>query len=371
MAGHFGVKRTYNKFYDNYFWPKALEDVDNFVKSCKECNEFNHPRTKYTKAPLQPIPTTRRFELVCYDLAGPFLPQTVRGMSYALTIVDHYTHWTEFVPLENIEAPTIATALVNQWCCRYGVPENFHSDGASNVHGKVMEEVARRLGVHKSKSSRLHPQGDGMAESFVKQLKVCIQKQVEKNGSDWDLYLDSTAFAIRSNTTYNTKFSPAELVIGAKLVQPIDDIVDNVPKTYPEKQAHAFAKQLTDKLKESYIIANENLKLSRNKMKEQYDKKASAHSFSVGDNVMLWKPYKRNKLSRCFQPNWDGPWVIQYFTGDSNCKMFCEDTNKYINVHVNQLKAVRTRPSNITVPELTFNRRTQHQNRTNTGSHEH
>ena len=127
----------------------------------------------------------------------------MRGNCYVLIMVDHFTHWPEFVALPDINATTLATALFEQWCCRYGTPDRFHSDGANNVHGEVMKELCKHFGINKTKSLRLHPQGDGMAESFVKQMKSCVQKQVDRNGGDWDLFLQATAFAIRSNIAYN------------------------------------------------------------------------------------------------------------------------------------------------------------------------
>ena len=206
-----------------------------------------------------------------------------------------------------------------------------------------MFELSKQLGVDKSKSSRLHPQGDGMSESFVKQLKACVQKQVEKNGTDWDLYLQATAFAIRTNQAYNTKLSPAELIVGSKLMLPIDDVVvENAPKT-KNKQSHEYAKELKNKIHDSNKLVQDNLLQSRNKMKQQFDKNTKIHKFVVGQPVMLWKPYKKNKLSRCFQPNWNRPWLIEHFTNDlkSNCKIRCCMTGNTLNVHVSQLKPVR------------------------------
>ena len=163
--------------------------------------------------------------MVCYDLAGPFPPVTSRGNRYAIIIVDHFSHWPEFHPLPDIDATTIARVLFDQWCCRYVIPDRFHSDGARNVHGYVIKELTRLIGVDKSKSSRLHPQGDGLSESFVKILKSCIKKHVEKHGSDWDLYIQSAAFAVRSNAAFNTKCTPAELILGEKLRKPVELLV--------------------------------------------------------------------------------------------------------------------------------------------------
>ena len=93
LTGHFGIDRTHSNFSAKFFWPGAYQDVCNWVKSCKECNQFNPPHPGYNKAPLQPICTDHRFELVCYDFAGPFLPVTLRGNRYALIIVDHFSSY--------------------------------------------------------------------------------------------------------------------------------------------------------------------------------------------------------------------------------------------------------------------------------------
>ena len=175
-SGHFGIDRTWARLREHYFWPNAKQDVTNWVKRCKICASFNPPPQGYHKDQLQLIQSSERFELVCYDLAGPFMPKSRDGFKYALILVDHFTKWPEVVPLKEISAPTIARAIHDQWICRYGIMQRLHSDGASNVHGSVMQEVSKILGIGKSKSSRLHPQGDGISEAMVKQVKSCVQK---------------------------------------------------------------------------------------------------------------------------------------------------------------------------------------------------
>ena len=240
--------------------------------SCEACNQFDI--TRYVSRPLQPISTTGRFELVSYDIAGPFVPSKHQGNVYALIIVDHFTKWPEIIPLKNIKAPTLAQAIFEQWCCRYGVMAQLHSDGANNVHGEIMKELCKHIGTVKSKSSRLHPQGDGMAEAVVKLLKNSIRKQVDIHGSDWDQYAQATAFALRTSINRGTNCTPAELVLGGNLVRPID--VSTAPDrstTFAQKQAHQFASELRDTIERSSSVVQENLLCSRNKMKAAYDKK--------------------------------------------------------------------------------------------------
>ena len=104
LSRHFALDHTWLHVSKQYFWPKAKEDVTNWVQNCKKCNEFNTPAQAYVKRPLVPIQTTSRFDLICYDLAGPFIPKTDLGNAYALIIVDHFTKWPEVVGMPNIQA---------------------------------------------------------------------------------------------------------------------------------------------------------------------------------------------------------------------------------------------------------------------------
>ena len=51
---------------------------------------------------------------------------------------------------------------------------HLHSDGAQNVHSNIIKELRKLIGTVKSKSSRLHPQGDGMSEAMVKVMKNAV-----------------------------------------------------------------------------------------------------------------------------------------------------------------------------------------------------
>ena len=59
----------------------------------------------------------------------------------------------------------------------------LHSGSASNVDSHVVRELCKLLGIGKTKSLRLHLQGDGISGLMVKVLKSCIQKQVDSTGT--------------------------------------------------------------------------------------------------------------------------------------------------------------------------------------------
>ena len=102
--------------------------------------------------------------------------------------------------------------------------------------------------------------GDGTADAFVKVLKNCIQKQVNIHGSDWDLYLQPTTFAVRNTIMSSTKISPAEIVLGAKLQEPIDKFLPATDKQpFNQKQAALFTKQLVDRLEDTTLRVKQEL----------------------------------------------------------------------------------------------------------------
>ncbi len=111
--------------------------------------------------------------------------------------------------------------------------------------------------------------------------------------------------------------------------------MDDNPRTYNQKQGSAFAKELKSRVKSSENIVNEHLVDTRKQMKKMYDKDTKPSPFSIGDTVMLWKPYKKKGVSGCFQPKWHGPWSIIKFTGNmnTNCKITnCGDPTNKLNV---------------------------------------
>eukprot|EP00731_Ephydatia_muelleri_P008795 Em0004g1133a len=98
-----------------------------------------HFGTSKTLAKLDPA--VRPLQRVAMDIMGP-LPETSRGNKYILVIADYFTKWSEAYPIPNMEAITVAKCLVNEFICRFGVPEQLHSDQGRNFEIST-EQVLR------------------------------------------------------------------------------------------------------------------------------------------------------------------------------------------------------------------------------------
>jgi transposase InsO family protein len=103
------------------------------------------------------------FERIAIDVAGPF-PLSDQRNRYLLIAMDYFTKWPEAYALPNQEVSTVAEALVTNFFCRFGIPQELHSDQDRNFESRLLQEILQRVGVNKTRTTPLHSQSDGMVE---------------------------------------------------------------------------------------------------------------------------------------------------------------------------------------------------------------
>ena len=72
----------------------------------------------------------------------------------------------EAFAIPNQEASTIAQKLVNEFFCRFSMPEQLHSDQVRQFESILITKICKKLHIHKTRTTPYHPQGDGMVERF-------------------------------------------------------------------------------------------------------------------------------------------------------------------------------------------------------------
>ena len=122
IGGHKGIAKTYHRFRERYFWPGIKEDMCEYVRTCAECQKRKLVRVK-TRQPMR-ITTTPNgaFEVLEMDIVGP-LPVTVAGNKYILTLQCNLTKYSDALPISDMTAEMVATALVHDFITRFGCPE--------------------------------------------------------------------------------------------------------------------------------------------------------------------------------------------------------------------------------------------------------
>ena len=213
---HAGTSVTTQLINDRYVWFNMKSDVRNWVRNCVECQSSKVQR--HTKPPVEIIPMpTRRFRQVMIDIVGP-LPKS-NHHRYLLTIIDRFTRWPEVVALPSIEADTVATAFVENWVSRFGVPDELASDRGSQFTSNLWNSMLRLYGISKRQSTSYHPQAQGLVERFHRSLKNALKTKC-KNANDWFFELPFVMLGLRTAPKEALGVSPAEMVYGEPISIP-------------------------------------------------------------------------------------------------------------------------------------------------------
>eukprot|EP00731_Ephydatia_muelleri_P038438 Em0760g4a len=187
FGGHLGEAKTLNRLRERFYWPGYSEDAVEWCKTCPTCAARKNPSRK-SRAPLQSVTAGYPLQLVAVDIVGPLTPSKTEN-TYILVASDYFTRWVEAYAIPNQEAVTVANKLVDEFFCRFSVPEQLHSDQGRQFEANVMQEVCRLLQIDKTRTTPYHPQSDGLVERFNRTMLAMLASTVEEDPSNWEQHL--------------------------------------------------------------------------------------------------------------------------------------------------------------------------------------
>ena len=345
VSGHLGVRKTYNRVLQHFFWPGLKRDVAKWCKECHTCQLGGKPNQNIPQAPLHPIPAfDEPFSHIIIDCVGP-LPKTKSQNEYLLTIMCSSTRFPEAIPLRSIKTNTILKALITFFTL-FGLPKSIQSDQGTNFMAHAFQQVMNQLGIKQYKSSAYHPESQGALERFHQTLKTMIKMYCIENSRDWDEGVHLLLFAVRESVQESLGFSPFELVFGHAVRGPLLLLKEKWLDEDPEKiSVLKYVATFKDRLFRAGQIAKRNLQESQSKMKVWYDRKAKSRCFEPGDRVLVLFPVVGNPL----QAKYSGPYKVVRKISDTNYLVKTPGRRKETQVcHINMLKAYHEKPK----PEL-------------------
>lgn len=87
LAGHLGIRKTYDHSLHLFFWPGLKRDVVCDCNSCHFCQMSGKPNQTIPPASLCPIPAVSEpFECVLVNCVGP-LPRTKVGNKFLVIVM--------------------------------------------------------------------------------------------------------------------------------------------------------------------------------------------------------------------------------------------------------------------------------------------
>ena len=110
--------------------------------------------------------------------------------------MNYATRYPEAVPLKDIQAETVAEALVNMFT-RVVVPKEILSDQGSQFLSAVMKEMCRLLSLKQLVTTPYHPICNGLIQKFNGTFKNMLRHMCAEKPKDWNRYIGPLLFACR------------------------------------------------------------------------------------------------------------------------------------------------------------------------------
>ena len=125
-------------------------------------------------------------QVVAVDIMGPLI-ESSSGNSYILVAGDYFTKWMEAYPVDEL-------------FCRFGVPEQLHSDQGRQFESSLLQEICQILNVRKTRTTPYHPQCDGLIERLNRFSMLATT--TTNNPFEWEDRLHKVCFAYNTSVPY-------------------------------------------------------------------------------------------------------------------------------------------------------------------------
>jgi hypothetical protein len=309
----------------SYYWPNMESDISNHLRTCDKCQVAKSGQT--SPELLSPIPQcTEPNQGVHADLFGP-LKTSEGDKKFILCITDAFTKYVELVVLPNKEALTVATALLNRWICRHGLPLEFITDQGKEFTNKMAEQLFKSLNVRHSTMASYHPQCNSQAEVCNKTIAKYLAAFVNESTLDWELYVPAIAFAYNTSFHPSIKATPFSLTFGLEAWLP----AFFAPDFQRLHGATLPGDSLLDHLQAARQMATEKNLDATNIQKAYFDKSATHHDYHEGQFVLMEDFNFLNK-NRKLAPRFSGPFRILRVKGPHSVELLLTNGRKIARV---------------------------------------
>jgi len=165
------------------------------------------------------------------------------------------------------------------------------TDNAGELDGRLMQEVCQLLEIDKQRTSFYRPETNSIAERFHATLTAMMGRMVSDHQKEWDLLLPHVMAAYRASVHQSTNYSPNYLMFGREVRAPVVLVFD-IPVEDPPPSYDSYVAGLENRMRQAYGFVRQNLGVTAQRMKRQYDLRVRPLKFHRGDWVLYFNPRK-------------------------------------------------------------------------------
>ncbi|RDI83557.1 hypothetical protein Vi05172_g6513 [Venturia inaequalis] len=345
-----------------YFWPTMLENIEEWCRTCPQC-QFLGP-LRPTRAIL-PILTIAPMDLVGMDYVGPMNPIAVSGAKFILIVVDYFTRfvWAKAVPKADSQA---TSDFLNEIAATFGWPMVAYSDNGSHFR-KFCTQTLKKNGTKQIFAPVSHPQSVGLSERYVQAVLAGLRKVLQGDPQrifKWDEYLPIVIHNLRLRPVRSLGYSPYKLMLG---FEPrahgseftIDERIRSaVAATVSEQEMASHVTTAGERAELLKMAKHDEMRdLSTRLRAEQYDKLAQQGGTiqdrrlrkwalpEKGDLVLVRRTYQDHVKGHKLEPKWQGPMKVVSVSwhGQSAVLQNPKTEKKGGRYHLNDLKVFAKR----------------------------
>ena len=311
-AGHGGRATTTNRVRMNYFWPNLVTDCLDFVSRCISCQKNNvaPPAAKLAYKGTLPVPEKAHTFFI--DIIGP-LQLSLNGNKYILVAVDAFTKYPEAIAIPDITAKTVADAFLRMIVYRHGAPKKLVSDRGSQFTSHLFKEILQILGTESVFGVPYHHATTATVERMNQTIEriLCHYGKVDV---EWDQYLDSTLFAIRTAINTSTGYSPHFLTYGQDATFNYAPILAAPIRNYSDNFASSFVRRLNVAFKN----VERSIETSVDKRVKRSEENVRPLEFKEGEIVYVRHLQPEAGKGRKLKNKYLGPYRIVEQISDSS-----------------------------------------------------
>ena len=209
LGAHYNPTNTFYTIRTRFWVNNLFEKLQRYIGSCESCLKHKPKKdmvhTYFPRIPLEYNPLAH--------LSGDikYMPLGIYNYKYLLILVCEITNFIIAIPLVNIDAISIAHALLDRVVFVFGPPQSLIIDEDRALSSKVMHYLFDAI---KTSVKIISPYNHGSlrTERFIQTLSNLITRRLTTHGKEWPLYVVPTCWAMNSVVSMSTGFSPYELV---------------------------------------------------------------------------------------------------------------------------------------------------------------